>query len=29
MVFEIHELTRKDTEVAEAGKVIDLVLYPF
>ena len=29
MVREIHELTRKDTEVAEPGKVIELVLCPF
>ncbi len=29
MVREITELTKKDTEVAEAGKVIELEMYPF
>ena len=29
MISEIHELTKKDTVIAEAGKVIELNLYPF
>jgi phosphoribosyl 1,2-cyclic phosphodiesterase len=29
MIKEIEELTGKETEVAEAGKVVDLELYPF
>ena len=29
MVREIHDLTKKDTVIAEPGKVIELELYPF
>ena len=29
MVLEIHELTKKDTVIAEAGKVIELEMCPF
>lgn len=29
MIREVHDLTRKDTEIAEPGKVIPLELYPF
>jgi len=29
MIREIHELTKKDVEVAEAGMVIELEMCPF
>lgn len=29
MISEIHDLTKKDTEIAEAGKVIELEMCPF